>query len=82
MRLHLQVLDDFLHLHAMCERRAAADRVRYVECLGHLLFGDAFLQAGVGVGVDAVRALHGGCHGERDDGLLAGGRAPSSNTLP
>ena len=45
MRLHLQVLDDFLHLHAMRERRAAADRVRYVECLGHLLFGDAFLQA-------------------------------------
>ena len=44
MRLHLQVLDDFLHLHAMCERRAAADRVRYVECLGHLLFGNAFLQ--------------------------------------
>ena len=58
----------------MRERRAAADRVRYVECLGHLLFGDAFLQAGVGVGVDAVWALHGGCHGERDDGLLAGGQ--------
>ena len=74
MGLHLEVLYDFLHLHAMGERRAAADRIDHVEGLGHLLFGDALLQAGVRVGVDAVRALHGGCHGERDDGLLAGGQ--------
>src|SRR5258705_458940 len=69
--LHAELLRSLAHLHAVDERGAAADGDRDVERLGHLLEIGAFLLAVLRVGVDAVRALDGMRHRERDEALLA-----------
>src|SRR5262245_59503039 len=66
--LLVHVLEQLL---AVYERRAAADRGGDVDRLGHLLEVGALLQRFLGVGVDAVGALHRVRDGEGDEGFLA-----------
>src|SRR5689334_21055663 len=54
---HREPVGDRLHLDPVRERRARADRRRDLEGLGHLLEVRAVLEAGPGVGIDAVWAL-------------------------
>src|SRR5579864_1231313 len=61
------------HLHAVHERRAAANGSRDVHRLGHLVEVRPFLEGVLAIGVDAVGALHGVGDRERDERLLARG---------
>jgi len=64
-------VDVLQHLHAVHQRRPAADRRRDVQRLGHLLEVGALLQGLLRIGVDAVGALHRVRHRQRDQRLLA-----------
>ena len=70
---HPQPAHLLAHLHAVHQRGSATDGDRHVQRLGHLLEVGALLLAVPGVGVDAVRALHGMRDRERDQALLARG---------
>src|SRR3954471_12244629 len=62
------------HLHAMHERRAAADRRRDMQRFGHLLQVRALRERFLGIRVDAIGALHDLRHCEGDQRLLARGQ--------
>src|SRR2546425_6586617 len=68
--LHPQLVHVVEHLYAVDQRGAASDRCGDVHRLGHLLEVGALLQSVSRIRVDAVRALHGVRHGERDERLL------------
>ena len=68
--LHAELVGHVAHLHAVHQRGTAADGGRHVHRLGHLLQVRTLLQAGLGVGVNAVGTLHRVGHRQGDQRLL------------
>lgn len=61
--LEFLLANDLQCLDTMGQRGASANGVGHVKGLGDFGFVAALLQTGVRIGVNAVRALHGGSHG-------------------